>query len=455
MKEKILFHYYMLLWKFASYYIKRTNPYIIWITWSVGKTSARMIIYTILSKYLSDKRVYTSSKNFNWEFGMSLSILWISEYNPNLLWLVKILFTVIYRALFQNKLYDVVLLEYGIDHIWEMDFLLSICRPDFWVLTKIDKVHSLQFSSPDITAKEKYKLIYNSKDVVFINDDDEYSKQIDYDKLWWVEKFIYSSWDLVDKKLDINVSDQDIKKIDWEKVCSVFELWIRSYNKIKITSSLIWKESMWYVGIWLVMLDILFSRFYWNSFLEWKVELNIDLEFQPWRFWVFEWIKSCVIIDSSYNAAPWSMRRVIDNVINIRNKILQEYKIIFVLWDMRELWDYTQIEHENLAEFIYDKADEFFLVWENMKKIVWPKLLDKKVSSSKIRLYSRSIDAWKDLKNFLESSDEKYLIVFKWSQNTIFLEEAIKEILKDKKIFTSLARQSTWWMEKKNNFFWK
>ncbi|MFZ5342001.1 MAG: hypothetical protein ACOZBL_05890 [Patescibacteria group bacterium] len=50
-------------------------------------------------------------------------------------------------------------------------------------MTKIDKVHSLQFSSPDITAKEKYKLIYNSKDVVFINDDDEYSKQIDYDKL--------------------------------------------------------------------------------------------------------------------------------------------------------------------------------------------------------------------------------------------------------------------------------
>jgi len=76
-----------------------------------------MIISQILSTYLKDKIVYTSQKNFNGEFGMSLSILGIDKYEPSWINLFKVFFKCLYRSLFSSKLYDVVVLEYGIDHI--------------------------------------------------------------------------------------------------------------------------------------------------------------------------------------------------------------------------------------------------------------------------------------------------------------------------------------------------
>jgi len=43
-----------------------------------------------------------------------------------------------------------------------------------------------------------------------------------------------------------------------------------------------------------------------------------------------------------------------------------------------------------------------------------------------------------------------FIILFKGSQNTIFLEEALKLVLADKKDISKLPRQSEWWI--RNNF---
>jgi hypothetical protein len=44
------------------------------------------------------------------------------------------------------------------------------------------------------------------------------------------------------------------------------------------------------------------------------------------------------------------------------------------------------------------------------------------------------------------------ILVFKWSQNTIFLEEAVKHFLKNKQDEELLTRQSEFWMKKKSEF---
>lgn len=453
MKEKILFYYYSVLWKLASYYIKRTKPYVVGVTGSIWKTSARMIISSILSKYLDWKKIYTSSKNFNWEFGMSLSILWISDYNPSIMGIIKTFFIVVYRSFFMKKIYDVVVLEYGIDHVGEMEFLLSICRPDFWIVTKIDKVHSMQFSNPDITASEKYKLIYESKDVVFLNKDDEYSSKLDEYMMSWVDKFYYTTWEQTD--VDIVTKDFMLESVEW-KVYSNYKLKIKNYDEINLKTNLLWKENMWYVWIWFVILDILNYKYNNKSFIDSSSKsFTIHFELQPWRFSFFEWINNSIIIDSSYNGAPWSMRKVIQNVCEIRDRLYSDYKLIFVLGEMRELGEFTKPEHEALAEYIYKLWDEFFLVWESMQKYLWPKLLSLTVPESHVRIYLKSTLAWNDLQKFLETAEEKYLVLFKWSQNTVFIEEAIKPIIKDKTQIKFLARQAWWWMEKKNKFFEK
>lgn len=55
--------------------------------------------------------------------------------------------------------------------------------------------------------------------------------------------------------------------------------------------------------------------------------------------------------------------------------------------------------------------------------------------------------------DFLKRSDEKWIILFKGSQNTIFLEEAVKQVLANKADVKYLTRQSDWWMQKKSYLY--
>jgi len=64
-----------------------------------------------------------------------------------------------------------------------------------------------------------------------------------------------------------------------------------------------------------------------------------------------------------------------------------------------------------------------------------------------------ALDIGDALRALLKDSDEKYIVVFKGSQNTVFLEESIKQILADPADVGLLPRQNNWWMERKNKFF--
>ena len=50
-------------------------------------------------------------------------------------------------------------------------------------------------------------------------------------------------------------------------------------------------------------------------------------------------------------------------------------------------------------------------------------------------------------------SEDRKLIIWKGSQNTIFLEEAIKILLANDDDAQNLVRQSDWWLKKKKKFF--
>ena len=57
----------------------------------------------------------------------------------------------------------------------------------------------------------------------------------------------------------------------------------------------------------------------------------------------------------------------------------------------------------------------------------------------------------KAISKILKNTDEKWIILFKGSQNTIFLEEAAKRFLKNSEDIQHLTRQSDWWLKRKNN----
>ncbi len=408
MKNFLLTIIYSILKLFAKIYLFRTKPYVIWITWSVWKTSSRMIIQSILSKY-SDKNIYTSSKNFNSEIGIVLSIFTIEKFRPWIFNIFKLIFVLFFKCLFQPKKYDIIVLEYWVDKPKDMDFLLSVVKPDISVFTRLDYIHAENFKDSIYGIyNEKIKLIKQTKDIVYINCSDKRLKK-------------YSS--NIDKVCFYDIDDYDYINEN-NKIYSII-----NYNNKKIKTNLLWNENFSYV---ILGFNILYKLWYTVN----EKNLYIDLPIQKWRFSVLKWIKNSIIIDSSYNAWPESMKKMIQNSKNIQ-KIYKDHKLMFVLWDMRELWDNSKNAHKEILDLV--KGEKVITLWKEFNKY------------ASYKNFNKSIELWDYLKNLLEKSNDTYIILFKWSQNTIFLEEAIKKILNDD--YNKLPRQEDFFINKKNEFF--
>jgi UDP-N-acetylmuramoyl-tripeptide--D-alanyl-D-alanine ligase len=76
-----------------------------------------------------------------------------------------------YKALFHQPKYDIIVLEYGIDHPGEMDQMISIVAPDIAIWTGIGDTHISQFDNIQHLADEKAKLIMSAKNIVYMCDD--------------------------------------------------------------------------------------------------------------------------------------------------------------------------------------------------------------------------------------------------------------------------------------------
>jgi UDP-N-acetylmuramyl pentapeptide synthase len=65
-------------------------------------------------------------------------------------------------------------------------------------------------------------------------------------------------------------------------------------------------------------------------------EYHFDYTLQAGRFSIFE-RNGNIFIDSTYNAGPESMKKIIENTKLVQKELYSEHKIIYVLGDMREI----------------------------------------------------------------------------------------------------------------------
>lgn len=450
MKKKLLSFYFTLLAFFARKYIKKHKPFVIGVNWSVGKTSSRMIIYQTLNKFVNNKKIYTSQKNFNWELWLSLSIFQVNDFKPNFFSFFLALFNIILKYFFSKKPYDIIILEYWIDRPWEMDFLLSILKPNIWVFTAIDSVHSLQFWNPANIAKEEKKMIKNTLDFAFLNSDDNYamalSNEINIDYLTYQTLWYEQNW-------DISFSDEKFLYED-DTLLVNFKLKVRE-KEIEIKTNVLWKAHYGYIWVALAILDIVSYKDWKTSILDKFDDLFLEYKLQCGRFSVFAWIWDSLIFDSTYNSSPISFQKVLNTVNNVKKGVFSDSEIRLMLWDMRELWDLTESEHRKVSAYANSLADRVFLVWDSMNEFFKDELQKTWFDMSLVHSFKDSISLWEFVKKEINRSDKMKLIVWKGSQNGIFLEEAIKNLLKNNEDISKLTRQSDWWLKKKRKYFLK
>jgi UDP-N-acetylmuramyl pentapeptide synthase len=181
--------------------------------------------------------------------------------------------------------------------------------------------------------------------------------------------------------------------------------------------------------------------------------LNYTL--QPGRLSLFAGKYHTLLFDSTYNASPQSVRTIIDTVLPLRSQLFPQSEIWLILGDMRELGALTEKEHRLLAGYVSQTADKLFLLGSSMQEYLADEL--RKIGFNTKQLYvAKHLKALntaleKELKKAEEHNGKATfpLLVFKGSQNTIFLEESVKYFLLNADDEKFLTRQSAFWREKK------
>jgi UDP-N-acetylmuramoyl-tripeptide--D-alanyl-D-alanine ligase len=410
----------------AKIIVTTHHPFIIWITGTVGKSTITSHIGKFLTIHYGHKNVLFSHEHYNWEYGLPLTIIWEKTgwKNP-FVWLYIFIKGFIKIFLPFPKY---LILEYGIDHPWEMDFLLSIASPDIVILTEVAPNHLEQFGSFELYRKEKFKLIENATHVIAHCSHKQFiEREVIYYGIWSM-----SDVDISHVKVDISGTHAqvNIKKSTHDISLPTFWIFhIENILPLYMLSEILWIDIN---TIWLYLKD-----------------------FQPesGRSWLLSWINGSIIIDGSYNGGYLSIREWIVSLLTL----LPTQRVIFLLWDMRELGDEAEKTHKLLATDIntilpHDANVVFYFVWPLTEKYLIPHLS----SSFEVHHTVSSISAGKDIAQILKRTHKMSTVIFvKWSQNTIFLEEWIKEFLEDPMEKKKLCRQSNEWLKKKALFFSK
>jgi UDP-N-acetylmuramyl pentapeptide synthase len=299
-----------------------------------------------------------------------------------------------------------------------------VVQPDYGIFTKLDFVHAQFFNTKEEIWEEKRILLDTAKQKIYLWNFDEYLTKI-FDEY------------LQNKQFFPQVEKSHFSKKE-NKIFSEFV-----FENKTITANIFGQENLEYIALALqIALDM------WIELSQ--ESYDFVLENQPGRFHILEWIKGNILIDSSYNAAPASMKKMIENTFALQKSLFSDYKVFLVLGDMRELWEISAAKHLELNDSVIF-ADGIYCIGKEIQPLY--QALEVQQFEWEKNIFTKANIAGQQLKNFLENTDQKYVILFKWSQNTIFTEEALKEVLLNQKDVKNLVRQSSDWIEKKENFF--
>ena len=162
----------------ATYYRSQLTIPIVGIIGSVGKTSTKEMVASVLSEEFN---VQKTKGNYNNDMGLPITLLSIKEEH------------------------EAAVVEMGVSDFGEMDILGAIARPDIVAFTNIGQCHLENFGTRDGILKGKTEVLshLNSNATVVINKDDDKLITIGADRLPKDAKLVTYSVSSANAKNDI------------------------------------------------------------------------------------------------------------------------------------------------------------------------------------------------------------------------------------------------------------
>ncbi len=412
----------------AKILLKRTNPKIIAITGSVGKTSVKDMIYEVLKGRV---HVRKSEKSFNSEIGVPLSILGLpSGWNNPILWLKNIVDGAIV-ALHPGKYPEVLVLEMGVDRPGDMDKLTAWIKPDVVILTRLPDVpvHVEFFASPEAVAKEKQKLVEALKpDGVFVfNNDDEkivkvaqgiFQKSIGYSRYAHAPYMASADRVLYEHGKAVGIT---FKLSHLTETAD-----ITLYGSLGLQQSYIVAAATAVASLFEISLSDI-------------AETISKYTPPPGRMRLIPGIKDTLIIDDTYNSSPIASEQSLKTLRELKGT----KRRIAVLGDMMELGQFSIREHERIGKVVAHTAD--MLVTIGVRARGFSKgALEEGMNEKNIIEFDDARRAGQELQNFIKAGD---VLLVKGSQS-IRAERFVEELMAEpQRAPELLVRQSKEWKE--------
>ncbi len=442
---------------FAKFALFFWRPKVIGITGSVGKSSCRNAVYAVLKSEFGE-RVKVIEKG-NSETGIPLGILGLKIEDYSLRGWLSVLLKVPFE-IFYLKGTEYLVIEMGVDEPdppKNMGYLLTIVKPEIAVFLNVHPVHSQQFGKVGKTREEILRAIAREKGRIITESGCEVGIYNHENK--WVREIAQSTKRKAKKLYSFGTCERDFVRFKGWRVSlkgSVFEFEIckkrtppgctDSYTPGVYSMRLEFKNFL-LPKVYFETLSpaIIIGRILGMGFDRIKRALEKDFKLPPSRASIFKGINDSIIIDSTYNASYSSTSSLLNTAYKLAKKEGKE--LVFLFGDMRELGSLARQEHEKIAKEAVEKAQYLYLVGELTRKYVLPIAKDSK-KLKEVKHFKNSFSAGDYLKKNLPKG---CILLAKGSQNTIFLEEAIKPLLKNPKDAESLCRQSEYWIKLKTH----
>ena len=357
--------------KLAIEKLKEKNIPIIAITGSIGKTSTRNMIYSILSKKY---KTLVTEKNYNNNIGLPLTILRLKDE-------------------------ELILLEMGMNHLGEIEYLTNIAKPDIAIITNVFSIHIENLGSMENILKAKLEILSGLKKngTLIINKDNNYLNN------------------LVIK--DVNIitcgikNNSDYFAYDIEK------------NKYKVNIS---KKSFYFDN------PIGTKPFVLNGLLAIATALQLGVDIKDIQKGLSDYVltesrlekinskKGAIIINDSYNASAESMINAIDFLLNQK-----ESRKIAILGDINETGTYAQEIHSKVGEYLAKNNIDYLITIGNNSRYINIEA-QKGMSPNNTVHFETKTDAKDYIKDLINKGD---IVLVKASNGNKFIEivDFIKE----------------------------
>jgi UDP-N-acetylmuramoyl-tripeptide--D-alanyl-D-alanine ligase len=289
----------------ASYYRTLFPIPVIAVTGSVGKTTTKDMIAAVLGeKY----HVLKTDGNFNNNIGLPLTVLRL------------------------DHTHEIAVLEMGMNHPGEIDYLTRIARPDVAVITNIGDAHIENLGSRENTLKAKCEIFNGMTDAgqAVLNGDDVLLRSMEgklAQKITWCGGAENCAW----------------------RVTDLLEQWQDHMECRLVSPTTTWPQSIPSLGshmIYPVTMAAAIGRMY--GLTDEEIHRGI-LEFEPtkMRMAILHRGNDITILNDTYNANPQSMRAAVDILAKQPCQ-----RRIAVLGDMLELGELGPGLHASVGQFL-------------------------------------------------------------------------------------------------------